>query len=615
MNMNVLTGRGSLKVSDLSFYTRYSNRKTALHIMGPWMIMMIFMQIAILFPMGSALTFCSLRTNMSMRLNYHQMPILTRKPWRKGQQHTTIHRSRLTMISDENDTAVKAETKGIAEGFGVTEKNIEFRDMLESNDEIDINVPEADLVEPKELITSADSKSKNAPTINPKTVIKFMAPTLALWIAPPVMSLIDTSVVGLFCGPLELAALSPGCTLIDSSSYLFMFIATAATNMVSSLQANKDIEESEQIVSEALFLALCSGLFLASMVFVAGRPILLAISGKESAMVVPSALKYATIRAFAQPAVVMASVARAASLARKDTKGPLISVAIAFVLNVIGTVGLVRGTHLGIMGAAIGTLCADCMATTFLLLRIRQNRKRNAEENEASGGQTSTKITPLIKIPNMASFRKFWRYALPIFFTILGKSVVYNGVAMSVGRLGSVALAAHQVLLRSFFFWTPVGDSVGMTSQVFLPGILAEERRTGTKNRGAKRLLFVTGAISGLCAAAAAGWLPVRGAGLFTTDAAVKAALRTTAPILGISVLMHAVALTCEGMLLAMRDLKFLSGSYVITTIATIALLLSTSRPATLQASWWILAGFQGIRAFQFAIRSVWLSRRRITQE
>ena len=90
--------------------------------------------------------------------------------------------------------------------------------------------------------------------------------------------------------------------------------------MVASSRAEEDGNEtSERIVSEALFLALVSGIFLASMVFVAGGPLLHAIAGQESASVVPSALKYATVRAFGQPAVIMASVARASALAGKDT--------------------------------------------------------------------------------------------------------------------------------------------------------------------------------------------------------------------------------------------------------------------------------------------------------
>jgi Na+-driven multidrug efflux pump len=425
-----------------------------------------------------------------------------------------------------------------------------------------------------------------------------------------------------------------GCTVIDSSSYLFMFIATATTNMVASARASsantntpgKSIQESDRLVSEALFLALCAGSFLMILVLSAGQPLLSAIAGKQSRAVIPSALSYATVRAFGQPAVVMASVARAAALAGKDTRGPLLSVALAFGLNAVGTVTLVRFANLGIVGAAVATLTADCAAAVFLLARIHQSRKvhdtaafpLSSSMSSSSSSTTTTTTTPpvpLVKIPSMANFRKFCSYAAPIFFTILGKSVVYNGVAVSVGRMGAVALAAHQVLLGSFFFWTPIGDSVGMTSQVFLPGIIAEDRQNGIRKGGAKRLLFATGVVAGLCAAALAGLLPSKGAGLFTADKAVATALKQTAPILALSVALHAVALSCEGMLLAQRDLKFLSTSYVITTIATTALLLSPFRPSTLGGSWWILALFQGGRAFQFALRNWWISRRPVVKD
>lgn len=532
---------------------------------------------------------------------------------------------------DYRDAVPKNLTTDMVEGFGVGEKTMEMRDLIESAaDDIDVSVPAEDLMEPKEVTVEKEAaqpsqpqlKEKETPTLHPMAVLRFVAPTLALWIAPPVMSLIDTSVVGRYCGPIELAALGPGCTLIDSSSYLFMFIATAATNLVASARADGDEEGAQKTVSEALFLALCSGTLLASIALTAGRPLLSIIAGKESAQVVPSALRYALVRSFGQPMVVMASVARAAALATKDTRGPLLSVALAFVLNGVGTLALVRGAKLGIVGAAIGTLAADCVATTFLLNRIRRSRKTKQKNNNESksndstnelavSSKSTTATIPLIVIPTLANIRRFLQYAAPIFFTILGKSVVYNGVGLSVGRLGATALAAHQVLLRSFFFWTPVGDSVGMTSQVFLPGILAEEKRTGIPKRGAKRLLFVVGVLAGLCAAALAGLLPSKGAGLFTTDVDVAAALGRTAPILALSVSMHAIALTCEGMLLAQRDLGFLSSSYVITTIATAALLLSPYRPGTLGGSWWLLALFQGGRALQFALRALWISKKK----
>jgi len=528
---------------------------------------------------------------------------------RRSQKQPLQHRMAMSKTSNDYKSINSQPTNRTAidgGSFGVSEKNLELNNLIEAQNTVDM----PDLEQEESPVRTA--KNTTALDLTPKAVLRFIVPTLALWIAPPVMSLIDTSVVGRYCGSNDLAALSPGCTLIDSSAYLFMFIATAATNMVASARADGDDTVSERIVSEALFLALCSGIFLASVVLFRGDSLLHFIAGKQSAAVVPSALKYATIRAFGQPFVVMASVARASALASKDTRGPLLSVALAFVLNAIGTVALVKGTGLGIMGAAVGTLSADIVATLFLLNRIRPSNKKKKGDNSVVKEASSA---PLISIPTMASFREFAQYAAPIFFTILGKSVVYNGIAVSVGRMGSIALAAHQVLLRSFFFWTPVGDSVGMTSQVFLPGIISEERKTGVPQRGAKRLLFGVGIVAGLVAAILAGLLPSMGARLFTNDALVVAALRRTAPILALGISMHAVALTCEGMLLALRDLGFLSSSYVITTVATAVLLLSPFRPATLAGSWWILALFQGSRALQFALRTLQLSRKPIVQE
>jgi Na+-driven multidrug efflux pump len=554
--------------------------------------------------------------------------------------------------SKEDDQEEEGEEESGQGGFGVNERTLELSYLARTTSEYEkvnngmnvellvgaqhISLTSTDEIEPLLESSSFVAHGTNIVTTNEtddmtsssqltaKSVLKFLAPTLALWIAPPIMSLIDTSVVGTFCGATDLAALSPGCTVIDSSSYLFMFIATATTNLVASVRASKGAgntiqESSDRLVSEALFLSLIAGSFLMILVLLTGRPLLSAIAGKESSAVIPSALSYATVRAFGQPAVVMASVARAAMLAGKDTRGPLLSVALAFGLNAVGTVTLVKYAHLGIVGAAIATLTADCAAAIFLLARIRHARKVHYEgENKLAPSSSSPPASAplrLIMVPSLANFQKFCAYAAPIFFTILGKSVVYNGVAVSVGRMGAVALAAHQVLLGSFFFWTPIGDSVGMTSQVFLPGIIAEERQNGVQKGGAKRLLFATGVVAGLCAAALAGLLPSTGARLFTTDTAVAMALKQTAPILALSVALHAVALTCEGMLLAQRDLKFLSTSYVITTIATTVILLSPFRPATLGGSWWILALFQGGRAFQFALRNVWISRRRVVKD
>ncbi|GAX29203.1 hypothetical protein FisN_28Lh032 [Fistulifera solaris] len=451
-------------------------------------------------------------------------------------------------------------------------------------------------VNEKSLILSDEDTIYNSTTTLPsysldaRSVFQFVTPTLALWMAPPIMSLIDTAVVGQCCGATQLAALAPACTLIDSSAYLCMFVATACTNLVASATEDESVRRT---VETALVLAGVLGVFLCGMVWTAGTPLLWSIAGQASASVIPSALRYSLIRALAQPFVLWASVSRATLLARHDTASPLWSVILAFWLNLIGTVTLVKYAGWGIAGAAVATATADVAAALFLLQRVR----RDLHVRFFSFSSTL--------------LNEFLKYSLPIFATILGKSVVYNGVSLSVGRLGATALAAHQVLLRNFFFWTPVGDSVGMTSQVFLPRILQQPNTT----KGARRFLFQTGVVAGLVAATLAGLLPSQGSAIFTNSAAVASTLRATAPILAFSVSLHAIALTCEGMLLAQRDLRFLSTSYLVTTLVTILWLTSPLRPASLAGAWWILALFQGGRAVQFASRTWWIARRKSLQK
>ena len=63
------------------------------------------------------------------------------------------------------------------------------------------------------------------PEIPTKTILEFALPALGLWLSQPLLSLIDTSAVGLSAAPgtgaLQLAALGPATTFCDGSTYLF----------------------------------------------------------------------------------------------------------------------------------------------------------------------------------------------------------------------------------------------------------------------------------------------------------------------------------------------------------------------------------------------------------
>lgn len=78
---------------------------------------------------------------------------------------------------------------------------------------------------------------------------KFYFPCLALWISGPLLSLVDTSFVGLsaragtvgsMSSASQLAALGPATTFIDGSLYLFAFLNVATTNLYASALASRN---------------------------------------------------------------------------------------------------------------------------------------------------------------------------------------------------------------------------------------------------------------------------------------------------------------------------------------------------------------------------------------
>ncbi|XP_075489314.1 protein DETOXIFICATION 46, chloroplastic-like [Primulina tabacum] len=69
-------------------------------------------------------------------------------------------------------------------------------------------------------------------------IVRFSGPTVGLWICGPLMSLIDTAVIGQGSS-IELAALGPGTLFCDYTCYVFMFLSIATSNLVATFLAKQ----------------------------------------------------------------------------------------------------------------------------------------------------------------------------------------------------------------------------------------------------------------------------------------------------------------------------------------------------------------------------------------
>ena len=108
---------------------------------------------------------------------------------------------------------------------------------------------------------------------------KFAIPCFGLWVSQSLLSLVDTSFVGLSAGTdsaTQLAALGPATTFFDGSTYLFAFLNVATTNLYSSARAQwgEASDQAEAVVCTASRVALRCGIGIMLFLWAFARPLL-----------------------------------------------------------------------------------------------------------------------------------------------------------------------------------------------------------------------------------------------------------------------------------------------------------------------------------------------------
>jgi len=216
--------------------------------------------------------------------------------------------------------------------------------------------------------------------INPPKVskiLKFAIPAIGVWLCNPLLSLIDTSAVGLFSGTIQQAALSPAVAVTDYAALLIAFMYTGATNLVAAAQeadrGTPKKPKTTKVLIGSMQLSTYVGAALGTVLFLCARPLLKAIIGNDgiSPSVFAAAMRYVRIRALGMPAAAIIGSTQAACLGMQDIRSPLYVLVAAAVVNFFGDVIFVRNSHPligGAAGAAWATVISQYVGV-FLFLK------------------------------------------------------------------------------------------------------------------------------------------------------------------------------------------------------------------------------------------------------
>jgi Na+-driven multidrug efflux pump len=463
-----------------------------------------------------------------------------------------------------------------------------------------------------------------------KTLFLFVGTTILILLSEPLLSLVDTTIVGQTATVVQLAALGPATMLIDSSLYLTYFLAISTTNTMATNIAKGDYEAMVQTSSQVLSVAAAFGGLVTFVCFGFGKPLLKWMAGSSATPeLLQLALSYAQIRSAVAPLAIMGMVAQSICLACLDTTTPAVAVAAASVVNIVGDVLLVK--PLGIVGAAVATAAASVVATAILVRQVTKKMDR-WNQNMTPGAMVEppsppankkqrsilrlysnfkdrlikprTSLVPYMSWPDNASLLRLLRLAGPIFFVIVGKVVCYSAMSMRATCFDLTTLATHNVMLRIFFFLATFGDSLSQASQTFVPQVLVGTNNAKEQVHKLLRRLTIMATGIGLWNTNVARFI-IRNCGTyFTREPSILIALASHSTFLCLALLLHPFIMLFEGAIIATKDFGYLVGTYVCTMVLLFGL-LRFSTP-TFQGVWRAMFFFQLARLVQFAHR-VWV--------
>jgi Na+-driven multidrug efflux pump len=433
-----------------------------------------------------------------------------------------------------------------------------------------------------------------------------------------------------------------------------------------------DQSETKKTLIGALRLSLRVGLGFCVFILAFSNPMLRCLIGNASINpeVFAAAQKYVWIRSLSMPASAIIGSAQAACLGMQDVKSPLYITLMAAAVNLIADLILVPQSHPwigGAAGAAWGTALSQYVAMIIYIRWLSQgpkqetngisrawskisgrlsDRRRKGDTNmvaetatltesnensipsrEHNNKQSTTKgflqgsfrVKDLLKKRRAedSTSRGYVPYVIPVTTTQVGRCSVYVAMGHVVSSsLGTVGMAANQILTAFFYALIPVADALSQTAQALLPRIfaaqdLAENPREKTRvvrsalTSFGKAALLSGGVLAGIVAC-----IPLATKLCMTSDPAVLAIVNSVVPIYLLIFCFHGIFCASEGILMAQKDLGYLGKMYALYFAVVPTIMLQLKRQGAqlqLQSIWLVFLGYQIFRISAWVGRVLWL--------
>lgn len=410
------------------------------------------------------------------------------------------------------------------------------------------------------------------------------------------MGLVDVAVVGRL-GARELAATGVGNAVFFAISVFGMGIVLGIDPLVSQAVGAADRLRARRVLWQGVWLALAVSAVLTVLLVICAFE----LRWLGTPELIGPARVYLLIRILSLLPFLLYFVVRSYLQAHGITRPMVISMLLANVFNLAGDVLLVFGggvlpewcgplraiPAMGVAGAAIATVLCSLLQLLIVAAAVRAVDVEGHVEHRWNGGEV---------------LRAF-KVGLPVGLQMGAEVGVFALVALLAGRLGTLHLAAHQLVisLASFTFTVAVG--VASAGSVRVGTAIGARDHAGTRRAGFSA--FVAGALVMGCGAAAFAVAPRPIARLVTDQENVIAAAIPLLLVAAVFQLSDGIQAVGAGVLRGAGDTQFafyanVVGHWLIGL--PIALYLGFTAGMGIVGLWWgLCVGLTAVAVMLFA--------------
>lgn len=203
-------------------------------------------------------------------------------------------------------------------------------------------------------------------------MIQFMFPILGALILQAMYGAVDLLIVGRFGTSAGISGVSTGSGIMNLVTFVLCALAAGVTILMGQYLGEKKPEKIGSLLGSAItFFALLAIIF-SILLIVLARPLSVLMQAPAEALDVT--IQYVRICGTGFIFIVAYNLLSCIFRGMGDSSSPLIFVAIACVVNIIGDLILVAGFHMDVAGAAIATVAAQAVSVILSLLIIKRKK-------------------------------------------------------------------------------------------------------------------------------------------------------------------------------------------------------------------------------------------------